>query len=125
MIAFLFYVIGWVVSLNIVKKPAPIMWPLGLLTGWVIGLLLVARIYLIEEENKEHRVWIYLLAILCGFLTYVTEMRYVIHVIPKIRLFGKFLPVGLLYLGYLGLKIRIRYLQKRKINRWREEGVKR
>ena len=124
MIAFLFFVIGWVVSLNIVKNPPPIFWELGLLMGWTIGALIVARMYLIGEENKNYEGWVYFLAILSGLIMYlVGPFGAVGKEAPRISLMRDS-PIPLMYLGYLGIKLRIRYLQKKRINLWREKGLK-
>jgi hypothetical protein len=124
MIVFLFFVIGWVVSLNIIKDPPPTFWELGRLMGWIIGALVVARIYLIEEENTNYEGWLYFLAILSGLIMYLAgPFGAVGKAVPKISLIRDS-PVPLMYLGYLAIKLRIWYLRRRRINRWREEGLK-
>ncbi len=124
MIIFLFFVIGWVVSLNIVNNPHPVFWELGRLMGWIVGALVVARVYLIQEENRDYGAWLYFLAIASGISMYIAgPFGLIREPIPNIS-WIPFSPITLMYLGYLGIKIRIRYLQKRKINHWREEGIK-
>jgi len=123
LIVILLFSAGWVVPINVAKNIKPMFCELIMLVGMIAGGLVVARIYLIDDENRNYRAWIYLLAIFCGIMTYLTEPNYVRGVVLSMTLVNWFFPVPLMYLGYLGIKFRIRYLQKRRISRLKEKGL--
>jgi hypothetical protein len=117
-----FIFLGWLAPIGILKKPLPpILYFGGSAGGWIVGLLIVTRIYLVDGENREYRKWLYLLAIIVGALCYLEERGFTARFVPN--MIALLLPVPLLYLGYLGTKLRIRYLQKKKIKQWREKGL--
>jgi len=118
----IFLFIGWIAPSNILKNQPPILFSGGLVAGWVVGLLVVARIYLIDKQNRHYRGWIYLLAIIVGILCYLAELRRASRFIPDI--IAQLLPVPLMYVGYLLIKVRIGHLKKKKIKLWREQGLK-
>ena len=84
--------------------------------GLTIGIVVITRIYLIDEGNKQYQGWIYLISILCGLPVGILEF------LRGFELFSFWMSS--VPLMYLGTKIGVRCLQKRRINRWREKGFK-
>lgn len=84
--------------------------------GLAVGILVIAKIYLIDEENKQFQGWIYFISIVCGLPIAILEF---LHGFELFSFWMSSVP-----LMYLGTRIGVWYLQKRRINRWREEGLK-
>ena len=107
---------GYSINYFIKKVPSTFICHLGLATGLGFGILVITRIYLIDEGNKQYQGWIYLISILFGLPVGILEF------LRGFELFSFWMSS--VPLMYLGTKIGVWYLRKRRINRWREKGLK-
>jgi len=110
-------IFGYIINYGIKRMPSPFICYLGMTAGLAIGVLFVTRIYLIDDGNKQYRGWIYFISIVCGLPLAVLEF------LRGFELFSFWMSA--VPLMYLSTKIGVWYLQKRRINRWKEEGLKR
>jgi len=108
-------IFGYVINYGIKSMPSPLICYLGMTAGLAMGVLAVTRMYLIDEGNRRYHGWIYLISIICGLPIAILEFS------RGFQLFSFWMSS--VPLMYLGTKIGVWYLRKRRISRWKEKGL--